>query len=172
MKNHAVIIPAYNEEKNIRKLLVAVSHYDVIAVVDGDDNTADISREYGAKVLASREKRGYGQAVIDGLITAFCAGYKTATVMDVGTSDPDFLYVYTKDTDIIVRARRGFIFNRRCILSKLAALALSIVTLSPVPDATTGYRTYNLQRIIPILSHLNPCKIYPFNRFRPNICRH
>ena len=101
MKNHVVIVPAYNEETNIRELLESVSHYDIIAVVDGDDGTADIAREYCVKVLTSDEKRGYGQAVMDGLITAFCAGYKTATVMDVGTSDPDFLYVYTKDTDII-----------------------------------------------------------------------
>jgi len=154
MRNHAVIIPAYNEEKNIRKLLEAVSHYDIIAVVDGNDRTANIAKKYCVKVLTSKEKRGYGQAIIDGLVEAYCAGYDIATVMDVGTCDPDFLYVYTKDTDIIVRARYEFAFDHRVILSKLAALALTIATLSPVPDATTGYRTYNLQRIIPILSQV------------------
>jgi len=157
MINHVVIVPAHNEEKNIRKLLEAVAHYDIIAVVDGDDETADIAREYCIKVLTSKKKRGYGEAIIDGLVDAYCSGYSTATVMDVGTSDPDFLYVCTIDTDIIVRARYGHIndcANHRFVLSKLAALALSIVTFSPVPDATTGYRTYNLQRIIPILSQI------------------
>jgi len=154
MKNHVVIVPAYNEEKNMRKLLKSVSHYDIIAVVDGDDGTASIANEYCVKVLTSDEKRGYGQAVLVGLIAAYCMGYNSATVMDVGTSDPDFLYVYTNDADIIVRARYGFMLNRRCVFSKLAAMALSVATFLPVPDATTGYRTYNLQRIIPVLSQV------------------
>ena len=155
MKNHVVIVPAYNEKESIRELLEAVRHYDIICVVDGNDGTAAIAKEYGV-VLTSKYKRGYGQALIDGLVHAFCAGYDTATVMDVGTCNPDFLYAYTKDADIIVRSRYQFErgINSRFILSKLAALALSVATLSIVPDATTGYRTYNLQRIIPILSQV------------------
>jgi len=151
MRERAVIVIAYNEEDNIGKLLSALDWEDVIAVVDGDDRTADIASKYCEHVLKSREKRGYGRALIDGLAFAFSYGYKYATVMDVGTCDPDFLYVYTKDADIIVRARRGPIFSPRFLLSKIAALCLSIATFSQVKDATFGYRTYNLKRIMAVL---------------------
>ncbi len=154
MNNSAVIVIAYNERENIGKLLSTLDWEDVIAVVDGDDGTADIAKKYCKHVLTSKTKRGYGAALVDGLVFAYSSGYDYATVMDVGTCDPDFLYVYTKDADIIVRARRGSMLDFRYLLSKAASICLSVATLSRVKDATFGYRTYNLQRIIPILSQV------------------
>jgi len=150
-----VIVIAYNEEKNIGKLLSSLSGENVIVIVDGNDRTASIAERYDATVIKSKYKRGYGAALLDGLVFAHVMGYTHATVMDVGTCDPDFVYVYTNDADIVVRARRGAIFNWRFLLSKVSALCLSLVTWSTVKDATFGYRTYNLQGIIPILSQVH-----------------
>ena len=55
----SIIIPAHNEEKNIRKALESVKSqefkdYEVIVVCDScTDNTEAIAREYGARVYVT-----------------------------------------------------------------------------------------------------------------------
>ena len=53
----SIIIPAHNEEKNIRKLLDSIksqtfTDYEVIVVCDScEDATESIAKEYGARTL-------------------------------------------------------------------------------------------------------------------------
>lgn len=72
-----VVIPTYNEEKNIRRALSKLNHqsipredYEVI-IVDGDstDRTIEIAELLGAKVVKQRGK-GIGGARNDGFIAA------------------------------------------------------------------------------------------------------
>jgi glycosyltransferase involved in cell wall biosynthesis len=54
-----VIIPAYNEEQNIHKLLRSLPSelVDPIVAVNGStDNTADIAESFGAKVYSLPEQ--------------------------------------------------------------------------------------------------------------------
>lgn len=66
----AVIIPAFNEEVSIGKVLSAIPPWvdDVIVVDNGStDRTPEIARENGARVV-SEPKRGYGSACLAGIV--------------------------------------------------------------------------------------------------------
>lgn len=153
MSDHLVVVVAYNEEKQIANLLDGLAGRNVLAVVDGDDRTADIAESYGVDVFRGRVKRGYGGALVDGLTCAYAQGFVRATVMDVGTCDPRFLD-YPTEADVLVRARASFHPSARYLLSKIAALSLSLSTRTLVRDATFGYRTYRLDGIVPLLGDL------------------
>ena len=59
-------IPAYNEEKNIAKVLVLANRYvdSVIVCDDGStDLTRDIAKSLGAEVISHSTNKGYGAAL-------------------------------------------------------------------------------------------------------------
>ena len=66
----AVIIPAYNEEKSIGKVVAAIPSglvQEVVVVNNAStDSTADVARKAGATVL-DQPKRGYGNACLKGI---------------------------------------------------------------------------------------------------------
>jgi glycosyltransferase involved in cell wall biosynthesis len=66
----AVIIPAFNEEQSIGRVIRDISKDMVQWVIVADngstDNTAHVARTYGAKVV-SEPKRGYGSACLAGI---------------------------------------------------------------------------------------------------------
>ena len=74
--NISIVVPCYNEEGNIKRLLQGIKstscsgslkfNYEVIVVDDGDDATSFIAQNYGARVVRGRGK-GLGQAIIDGI---------------------------------------------------------------------------------------------------------
>src|SRR3990167_8960783 len=62
MKNISVAIATYNEEENIERCLESVSDWvDEIVVVDGRsrDQTADIARKKGAKVMTVDNQKNF-----------------------------------------------------------------------------------------------------------------
>lgn len=66
----AVVVPAYNEEKNIGGVIEAMPNFvDKIIVVDdgSTDNTADISKNMGAQVLSHKNNKGVGAAFDTGI---------------------------------------------------------------------------------------------------------
>ena len=67
------IIPAYNEEKTIGNVLDVVSESplinEIIVVSDGSwDNTANIAKAYGVKVIELKNNIGKGGAIKAGLV--------------------------------------------------------------------------------------------------------
>jgi glycosyltransferase involved in cell wall biosynthesis len=67
------VIPAYNEAARIIKTLNGVKPYvdEIIVIDDGStDNTADLARKTGAKVLRHATNRGYIDAIKYGLTEA------------------------------------------------------------------------------------------------------
>ena len=68
-----IIIPAYNEEKNIENVLKNIhnfnnSNFDIIVIDDGStDNTCQIIDKYNVLLLKHEENKGNGAATITGL---------------------------------------------------------------------------------------------------------
>ena len=112
----SVIIPAFNEEENIIKVLNIVKKSDIVdevIVVDNacTDNTAKVSIEIGAKVVYC-EKQGKGYAMEEGI--------KNCKNEILVFLDADVLY---EDTIVeilaepIISGRADFVkstFNRTC----------------------------------------------------------
>ena len=85
----AVVIPAYNEERLIKRTLDPASHFvDAVYVVDdaSKDRTAAIVLEYSKKnpqiqLLQHSENRGVGAAIITGYKQAYKDGHDIFVVM-------------------------------------------------------------------------------------------
>ncbi|MBI5184948.1 MAG: glycosyltransferase family 2 protein [Nitrospinae bacterium] len=77
-KEFSLILPAYNEEQNLEKLLPELDGnrrdgFELIVVADGStDNTARIAEKYADKVLCAKEKMGKGSALWRGFHASSC----------------------------------------------------------------------------------------------------
>ena len=82
----AVIIPTYNNEKTIKKVVDSVRDYcdDVIVVNDGStDHTSAILVEYsGIQYISYKENKGKGYALLTGLRYATEKGFDYAITLD------------------------------------------------------------------------------------------
>lgn len=93
----AVIVPAYNEARNLPRLAEALRAYgsidDVCAVDDGStDLTAAVAASLGWTVLRLPMNLGIGGAMQAGYLWAFERGYDVAIQMDGdGQHDPAYL---------------------------------------------------------------------------------
>ena len=86
-KKIAIIIPALNEEENLRRLLPEIQGYTVIVVDNGSsDATAAVARAAGALVV-HESVRGYGRACWQGFQTALAQGAEVLVFMDGDGSD-------------------------------------------------------------------------------------
>jgi len=76
-----VVIPVYNEERSVAKVLCEVRHYaptcDILVVDDGSTDTTRriLSAEHGIKLLTHVANEGYGRSLIDGFAFAHAGGY-------------------------------------------------------------------------------------------------
>jgi glycosyltransferase involved in cell wall biosynthesis len=92
-----VIVPAYNEEKNIVRLLESLRQtcpeYDVVVVNDcSKDNTLAVCRQYGARVIDLPVNLGIGGAVQAGYRYALYHDYDCAVQVDGdGQHDPRYI---------------------------------------------------------------------------------
>ncbi|MBP7654054.1 glycosyltransferase [Candidatus Dependentiae bacterium] len=83
-----VIIPAFNEEKNLEILLPKLKNYcNEIVVVDDNssDKTVETAEKYGCKIVLRKEKFGVGSAVIDGVKNA---AHDIVAIVDGDLSHP------------------------------------------------------------------------------------
>ena len=86
----AVVIPAYNEEKNIAKVILSIPKrikgVDALEVIVVDDNSKDTTyaeaKKAGARVIRHRINLGYGGANITGLKAAHNWGNDLAITID------------------------------------------------------------------------------------------
>ncbi len=71
MNRILTIIPAYNEEENISKVIAEIKNYcrqtDIIVINDGsEDKTGDLARSAGAVVIDLPYNMGYGATLQTG----------------------------------------------------------------------------------------------------------
>ena len=149
-----LIIPAYNEEDNIEKVVKSVQKtcFDYIIVNDGSsDRTQAICKECGYNVLNLPINLGIGGAVQTGYKYALEHDYSYVFQLDSdGQHDPVFLSVMLEEmkktqADMVIGSR--FIMNKgfrssslRRIGIRFLSLLIFIVTGQRITDPTSGLR--------------------------------
>jgi len=156
----SVILPAYNEEGNIRKVIEESSdfllahdifrNYEIVVINDGSkDRTADILRELTdkisyLKIITHCKNLGYGKALISG---AKIAQYPLIFFMDAdGQFDikemKSMLY-YLEDFDIVAgyRYKRKDVFYR-VILGKVYGWLVFLLFGLRLRDVNCGFKLF------------------------------
>jgi glycosyltransferase involved in cell wall biosynthesis len=157
----SVIIPAYNEENGIARVIdqllailpgCKVPAYEIIIVNDGSaDNTGDAARPYvgdEVRLLEHRTNKGYGAALKTGIRAA---NYDLICITDADGTYPNerivdlVAHLLTQDFHMVVGARTGEHVRiplirkpAKWFLNKLA----NFVAGEAIPDLNSGLRVF------------------------------
>lgn len=160
MSNLLIVIPAYNEEKNIERVVEELkTHYgqfDYIVVNDGSkDRTAAICRENGYHLVDLPVNLGLAGAFQTGLKYAWQHGYEYAIQFDGdGQHRPEFIQPMLdkirEGYDIVIASR--FLDEKkphsmRMLGSNLIQTSLKMTTGADIYDPTSGMRMFNRKMI-------------------------
>lgn len=159
MEKVLIIIPAYNEEKNLPKLTEKLEkmypQYDYVVVNDGsEDHTKELCRKEGISVINLPVNLGIGGAVQTGYKYGSENGYDIAVQID-GDGQHDIAYLdklleplRNNSADVVIGSRfirkEGFQSSRLrrtgiVFLSRLIRLLTGV----RVCDVTSGFRAVN-----------------------------
>ena len=163
-----VIIPAYNEEENIVRVVENLKNnypmYDYIVINDGSsDSTAKICRKNGYELVDLPVNLGLAGAFQTGLKYAYRNGYDYAIQFDAdGQHRPEFigpmLDKIQEGYDIVIRSR--FVTEKkphslRMLGSNLISMAMKLTTGRRVKDPTSGMRMFNKKMIAEFALNMN-----------------
>ena len=168
----SIIIPAYNEEKNLGNVLAELKRYaelvqmdhEIIVIDDGsDDKTKEVAAQNGAKVLVNKTNQGKGYSLKCGFE---CAKGKIVVTMDGdGSHDPKdigkLVFPVLNGTDIAVGSRFNTEEGRKTTTrfnlfgNHLISLFFLIMTGIFVNDSQSGFRAYKSEVLkkIPVTSN-------------------
>lgn len=156
MKEVLIIIPAYNEQDNIKRvvdnLIANYPQYDYIVVNDGSrDHTRRICKENNYKLLDLSINLGLAGGFQAGMKYAYRAGYEYAIQFDAdGQHRPEYIEDILKKIkegyDIVIGSR--FVtekkpFSMRMLGSRFISTAIKITTGKKIKDPTSGMRMFN-----------------------------
>ncbi|MBI5192088.1 MAG: glycosyltransferase family 2 protein [Nitrospirae bacterium] len=160
LKEVIIVIPAYNEEKNIEPLIrnikTKVSDIDILVVDDGSlDRTARVAEDSGAIALRLPFNMGYGAALQTGFKYALMKRYRYAIQMDAdGQHDPESIRlllneIRKEEVDVVIGSR--FLDDKNVYKSPIVrkigiglfGKIASIVTGMTVSDPTSGFQALN-----------------------------
>ena len=158
-----VIIPAYNEAKNLPALLGRVRslypELDVLVINDGStDDTATVVSQFPVRLLSLPCNLGVGGAVQTGLLVASQERYDFAIQMDGdGQHPPEEISrlvntLRQSGSDLVVGSRfldpEGYQSTPiRRMGIRVFSWALSALCATRVTDATSGFRIWNRNAI-------------------------
>ncbi len=166
--NCCVILPTYNNEGTIKKVIEEVSEWcsDIYVVNDGStDSTHDILKSIEASALSAGVtiieypdglNRGKGYALKTGLRTAVKDGYRYAITMDSDgqhfASDlPVFIEAVEKEPDSMIIGARNLSADgmpgKNTFANKFSNFWFKVETLQTLHDTQSGYRLYPLKKI-------------------------
>lgn len=155
-----MIVPAWNESRNVGNTvreILAHTAYDVVVVDDGStDDTAHVARDAGARVLVLPFNMGVGGAMRTGFTFAQRHGYDRAIQVDAdGQHNPrdiPLVLAGLDRADISIGARFANVGDyqakgpRRWAMVFLADV-LSRVAKTRLTDVTSGFRAANRRAI-------------------------
>jgi glycosyltransferase involved in cell wall biosynthesis len=158
------IVPAYNEEHNLARLLAELRALDpeleVVVVSDGStDRTAQVAAEGGAHVVQLPFNLGIGGAVQTGFRFAWEGGYELAVRLDGdGQHDPSQLRavvgpVAAGDADLAIGSRflatgPGYRSSAaRRVGIRVLAHVVSLIGRQRLTDTTSGFQALDRKAI-------------------------
>jgi hypothetical protein len=166
-----LIIPAYNEEQNIDRVLDDINEhlkgFDILIVDDGStDSTRELAIKRGVNVVSLPYNLGIGAAVQTGYIYAEREGYELAVQFDSdGQHRADqverLIEPLLKDeADMVVGSRflvkKGYQSGwTRMVGIRILSLVISVLIGQRITDPTSGCRAVN-RKVIEFFSHLYP----------------
>lgn len=158
LKHIGVVIPAYNGEKTIGKLLSELIDYgfdkdNIIVVDDGSkDDTPQIAKSYGARVIRNEKNVGKGWALSLGFNIARADNLKKVFTLDAdGQHKPSHVYSFLKFKD-----HYDLVLGVRCLnsspmpilrrlVNRTTSLVISLLSKRYIPDVQSGYRLIDLK---------------------------
>jgi polyprenyl-phospho-N-acetylgalactosaminyl synthase len=166
--NIIVTIAAYNEEKIIGSVLEKIpAQYTKVVVDDGStDNTTQICRDSGARVVTHVINLGQGAAVLTGFKKALEMESDIIIEMDGdGQHDPEdidrFIEIFEADPDVDIVVGSRILgssyrapFFRRTFLPYVTSL-INLITGYQLTDAMSGYRAFRTDSLKRCQSLLN-----------------
>lgn len=168
MKDILLVIPSYNEEKNIEtvvgELVEKFPQLDYIVVNDGStDNTAKICQEKGYHLLNLPVNLGLAGCFQAGMKYACEKGYSCAIQFDGdGQHRPEYIGKMREKMDegydIVIGSRfvdKQKDFSMRMIGSRLIGAAIRMTTGVKIADPTSGMRMFNKEMIRTFALSLN-----------------
>ena len=163
-----IIIPAYNEEKNIERVVKRLKEefpeLDYIVVNDGSrDKTASICREKGFHLLDLPVNLGLAGCFQAGMRYAYEKGYAYAIQFDGdGQHRPEYIAPMERKMregyDIVIGSR--FLegkkdWSMRMIGSRMIGAAIRLTTGARLTDPTSGMRLFSRKMIEEFALNLN-----------------
>lgn len=178
-KKIIVVIPAYNEEKNIAELIRRTLPFGDICVVNdaSKDDTEKIVKTFAAVTCISHVSNTHiPQAILDGMRYAVDNACNYVITMDAGLSHlPEELplFIDAPDCDLVLgyRNKRENTPMYRKMISRLGTLLVNFAlrpfgSKLPSPrfrDVTSGYRRYSVNAAKLLLSRTMAAKSFDFH---------
>ena len=162
-KKTLIIIPAYNEEGSIARVIENIRRHvpeaDMLVVNDGSqDRTARTARESGAMVINLPYNMGIGSAVQSGFLFAKEKGYNFAVQVDGDGQHPPseiprLLAALDNGVDMAIGSR--FVqptkyrptFTRSLGI-KIFSLLVSLIVGKKIYDTTSGFRAASRKAVL------------------------
>lgn len=151
----AIVIPAFNEESAIARVIAGAKRFGQVIVVDdaSSDATARVAAEQGADVVRQPSNRGYDQALSAGAARAKALACDAFITMDAdGQHDPDSIAVFLER----LRAGADVVVGTRDRLQRFGEWAFAVVgrRLWRIPDPLCGMKCYRM-RVYDDLGHFD-----------------
>ncbi|MBW8522388.1 DUF2062 domain-containing protein [Chryseobacterium chendengshani] len=160
-KKICVLIPTYNNEKTLRRVIDGVLEYakNIIVVNDGStDSTSDILKNYSQiTVIHLPENKGKGNGLKIGFRKAITLGFNYAITIDSdGQHYPDDIPVFTEalldeNQDVLLIGNRNMsqdgIPKKSSFGNRFSNFWFWFETGIHLEDTQSGYRLYPLQKI-------------------------
>ena len=163
-----IVIPAYNEEENIVRVVDDLTRrfpqYDYVVVNDGSrDKTAALCRAHGYRLIDLPVNLGLAGAFQTGLRYAADNGYDCAMQLDAdGQHRPEYIHAMLEEledgADIVIGSRFLTVKKPktlRMVGSYIISWSIRLTTGRAICDPTSGMRLFNRAMVEEFAQNLN-----------------
>ena len=143
-----IIVPAYNEEKTIYKVVSSLIKYSDVIVVDdcSTDNTSKIAKDCGALLIKNSKNEGYEKSIEKGLFQAIKMNFDYALTFDAdGQHHADDVEKFSK----LIKEGYDLILGNRSSISRTSEQIGKVIfeTNWGIKDPFCGFKGYSLSKV-------------------------